>query len=260
MQSQEQVKSFQVNHALVRVFSSSAGLGRAAAAEASRILAEAIAKRGKARVIVATGNSQIPLADALAEQQIDWPHVEAFHMDEYVGLPADHPASFRRWIRARIEDKLHPGAMFYLNGDAGDLPAEIERYSALLRAEPVDLAFVGFGENGHIAFNDPPVADFRDPATVKIVTLDEACRRQQVGEGHFPALSAVPAQALTVTCPGLFAAVHWISCVPDERKARAVQCALEGPVSETCPASLARTHPNTSIYLDLPSASLLSNQ
>ena len=138
------------------------------------------------------------------------------------------------------------------------MDSEIKRYSDLLAAAPIDLAFVGFGENGHIAFNDPPVADFNDPLLVKRVVLDDACRRQQAGEGHFPDLVSVPREAVTITCPGLFRAQAWICCVPERRKATAVRNALEGPVSESCPASLARTHPNAHVYLDTESASLLT--
>jgi glucosamine-6-phosphate deaminase len=142
-------------------------------------------------------------------------------------------------------------------GDAADLDAEVERYSKLLTAAPIQLAFVGFGENGHIAFNDPPVANFEDPATVKRVVLDEPCRRQQAGEGHFENFAAVPKEAVTVTCPGLFRAESWICCVADSRKAEAVKNAMEGPISTSCPASLARTHPNTWVFLDAASAGLL---
>ena len=146
----------------------------------------------------------------------------------------------------------------YLQGDARDLETEIARYTQLLDEAPIDLAFAGFGENGHIAFNDPPVANFEDPLTVKIVTLDDACRHQQAGEGHFPDFDSVPLRALTITCSGLFRAEAWVCNVPDFRKAEAVRNALEGLISESCPASLVRKHPNSYVFLDLPSASLLS--
>ena len=191
-------------------------------------------------------------------EDVDWKSVELFHMDEYAGMKADHPASFRHWIKQRLSDKIHPGKAHYLEADAADLEREIQRYSGLLADAPIDLAFVGFGENGHIAFNDPPVADFNDPALVKVVTLDEACRRQQAGEGHFANIDAVPKQAATVTCPGLFRARAWVCSVPERRKAEAVKNALEGPISEACPASLVRRHPNAYVYLDADSASLLT--
>lgn len=249
---------FTAANALVSVYHSAAEAGRAAAEEAANLMRQAISRQERGRVIGATGNSQIPVADALVKQKLEWGKVELFHMDEYAGMKADHPASFRLWIKTRLADKVHPGKTHYLAGDARDLNAEIARYSALLGEAPIDLAFVGFGENGHIAFNDPPVADFNDPAMVKIVTLDEACRRQQAGEGHFADVASVPNEALTITCPGLFRAAAWICCVPDRRKAEAVRNAFEGPISEACPASLVRRHPNAHVYLDRDSASRLS--
>lgn len=242
----------------IEVYPSPIELGNAAAERAAEIINAAIADHGRARIIAATGNSQIPLADALVKQRVNWSAVELFHMDEYVGIGPDHPSSFRYWIRTRLEQKIHPAAAHYLDGDVADLDGEIRRYSKLLLEAPIDLAFVGFGENGHIAFNDPGVADFKDPATVKRVTLDEACRRQQAGEGHFKDIDSVPKEALTITCPGLFRAKAWVCCVPERRKAEAVRNALEGPISESCPASLVRTHPNAFVYLDTDSASLLS--
>jgi glucosamine-6-phosphate deaminase len=147
-----------------------------------------------------------------------------------------------------------------MEGDARDLEAEIQRYGQLLGAAPVDVAFVGFGENGHIAFNDPPVADFTDPLLVKVVTLDERCRRQQVGEGHFKDIASVPERALSVTCSQLLRAKAWISCVPEARKAEAVRNALQGPITTACPASIVRTHPDAHVFLDLESSALLSNR
>ena len=190
-------------------------------------------------------------------------------MDEYIGISPDHPASFRRWLRTRVAAKVPLAAAHYMEGDATDISREIERYTSLLASAPLDVAFVGFGENGHIAFNDPPspslgradphAAIFEDPAMVKVVTLDETCRRQQVGEGHFKDLDIVPKQAITVTCSGLFRAKHWICAVPERRKAHAVRNALLGPISTSCPASLVRTHHSATVYLDQESASLLEN-
>ena len=219
---------------------------------------QAIQGRGKARIVVATGNSQLNLVEALVQiPGLDWSRVEVFHMDEYVGMTGTHPSSFRYWIKLRIEDKVHPAKVNYMQGDAPDLDAEIERYSRLLRAEPIDLAFVGFGENGHIAFNDPHVADFEDPADVKRVSPDAVSRRQQTGEGHFATSDLMPQEALTMTCPALFRAAAWICSVPELRKAQAVRRALEGPIGTSCPASIVRTHPNATVYLDPDSASLL---
>ena len=234
-------------------------MGRAAGARAAAILREAIAARGRARIIVGTGPSQNETIGALtAEPGIDWARVEVFHMDEYVGMEASHPASFRRWLRERLADRVRPGAVHYMRGDAPDPDAECERYAALLAAAPIDITFIGFGENGHIAFNDPGVARFDDPVAVKRVAIDERCRLQQVGEGHFPNLAAVPPEALTLTCPVLVGAAHLICTVPDRRKAEAVRNAVEGPLSEACPASLVMTHGDCALFLDRESAVLLS--
>lgn len=241
-----------------QVFDSKAQLARSAAERAAGLIRGAVAERGRARIVVATGNSQLDFVEALTSMpDIPWPQVDIFHMDEYVGMNDSHPASFRKWIRERVVERVHPGSAEYLIGDAPDPAAECERYTALLQAGPIEVAFVGIGENGHIAFNDPPVADFNDPATVKVVELDEACRRQQVGEGHFVSMEEVPKHALTMTCPALMRANHLVCCVPDERKARAVAGAILGPLTQDCPASLLRTHPDARIYLDRPSAGLL---
>jgi len=256
-ESTQSLQEFKTGNARVAVYDSAASAGMAAAAQAAELIQGAIANQGRARVIVATGNSQIPLISALVQEKIDWQAVEVFHMDEYAAMKADHPSSFRYWIKNRVEDKVHPRVMHYLQGDAADLDEEMNRYSQLLNEAPIDVAFVGFGENGHIAFNDPPVANFNDPATVKIVTLDEPCRRQQAGEGHFKDIESVPKEAITITCPGLFRANAWVCCVPEARKAEAVRNALEGPVSEKCPASVVRRHPNAYVFLDADSASQL---
>jgi glucosamine-6-phosphate deaminase len=248
-------RGFQTGSAHVQIYDSAASAGTAAAARAARLISAAIAQNGVARVIGATGNSQIPVADALIKEKIEWENVELFHMDEYAGMDAQHPSSFRYWIRTRLAEKVHPRQTRYLEGDAPDIRAEIDRYTQLLEQAPIDLAFVGFGENGHIAFNDPPVADFKDPAAVKIVTLDEVCRRQQAGEGHFADVASVPTEAITISCSGLFRAKAWICCVPEARKAAAVHNAFTGPISESCPASLVRRHPNAYVYLDADSAS-----
>ena len=214
--------------------------------------------RGRARIILATGNSQLDMIGALVQiSGVPWKSVEVFHMDEYVGMPDTHLSSFRFWIRTRVEDLVHPGVVQYLAGDAEDSEEEMERYSQLLNAAPIDLAFVGFGENGHIAFNDPHVADFEDRKTVKRVLIDQASQRQQAGEGHFDKPASVPRDAFTITCPGLFRAGAWICCVPDLRKAQAVRDALHGPISTACPSSLVRRHPSATVYLDTDSKSLL---
>jgi glucosamine-6-phosphate deaminase len=235
-------------------------MGEAAAGHAAKIIQRAIGERGKARIVVATGNSQIEFIQALASRSdVDWKNVDVFHLDEYVNIPASHPSSFRYWIQTRFIDKVHPGRVEFLFGDAPDLDAELERYSGVLSEAPNDLGFVGFGENGHIAFNDPPVADFNDPLVVKRVVLDDACRRQQAGEGHFKDIDSVPREAATITCSGLLKIKCWICCVPEKRKAEAVRNALEGPITTACPASIVREHPDATVYLDENSASLLQS-
>ena len=241
----------------VHVFESRKEMAIAAAENAARLINEAILERGTSRIMIATGNSQLDLVEELVKRDINWKSVHVFHMDEYVGINADHPASFRRWIRGHVEDQIHPATVNYIEGDAADVDSEIARYSRLLLAGSLDVAFVGFGENGHIAFNDPPSADFSDPQTVKRVTLESDCRYQQVGEGHFENFAMVPTEAITVSCAGLFRASAWISCVPERRKAMAVSRALTGPISTACPASIVRNHKNATVYLDRESASLL---
>ncbi|MEK7271027.1 MAG: 6-phosphogluconolactonase [Planctomycetota bacterium] len=254
-------RAFRIDRADVRVFLTEAEAGLTAGRAAAAILREAIAKRGRARVIVATGRSQDrPVATLVAERGIDWKAVEVFHMDEFVGVPADHPASFRRWLKARVADVVRPGKMFLVEGDAPDTEAECLRYEALLKESPVDLCLAGFGENGHIAFNDPHNADFRESRLVKAVDLDVRSRRQQVGEKSFPRLDDVPLRALTITCPAILACLHLVATVPEARKAAAVRAALEGPVGHACPATLVRIHPNALVFLDGASAAGLDKK
>ncbi|QNI35784.1 glucosamine-6-phosphate deaminase [Edaphobacter albus] len=244
--------------AKVQVFSTRAELGVAAAADVAHLIKEAVREHGHARIMIATGNSQLDVVKELVlRSDIEWPKVDVFHMDEYVGVDGDHPAGFQRWIRERVEQKVNARSINYISG-LGSTDEEIARYTDLLNAGPIDIAFVGIGENGHIAFNDPPVADFNDPQMLKRVVLDATCRQQQVNEGHFATIDLVPKEAITVTCSGLFRAKNWISCVPEARKAKAVRTALEGEITTACPASLAKRHLNTTIYLDTQSASLLT--
>ena len=190
---------------------------------------------------------------------IDWKRITAFHLDEYLGMPDDHPASFRRYLREQLFEDVKPGTVHYLRGDTEDALAECERYSRLLdEAGEPDVACIGIGENGHIAFNDPHIAEFDDPVRVKVADLDEPCRRQQLGEGWFPTLADVPTHALTQTIPAILSARAIRCMVPDERKAIAVRRALEGPIETACPASVLRRHPDTILYLDTYSASLLA--
>ncbi len=256
--SGQAIRNFQVDKARVCVYSSAREAGEASGREAADLLRSALAQRGSARIIVGTGNSQIEMVNTLVKAPgLDWRRVEMFHMDEYIGLPEEHPASFRRWLKTRLVDVVHPGKAHLLCGTASNLEQECERYAALLHAGPIDICFLGFGENGHIAFNDPEVADFNDPKTIKRIAMDMRTRRQQVGEGHFPSIGAMPQEALTLTIPELMRASHLICTVPETRKAEAVRNALTGPVSESCPSSIVRTHAGTRIFLDPDSASLL---
>jgi glucosamine-6-phosphate deaminase len=242
---------------IVRVFEDKSSLGRAAAEQAATAIRHAIDERGQARIIAATGTSQIEFLDALTRaDNIYWKRVEMFHLDEYVGLPITHPASFRKYLLERLIHKTEMTQYHLLDGN-GD-PREVARgVGQLLRAVPVDVAFAGIGENGHLAFNDPP-ADFETEEPYLVVTLDEACRRQQVGEGWFANISEVPRQAISMSVRQILKAKEIIVVVPDARKAPAVKVCFEGEISPMAPASILRTHPATTVYLDRESASSLS--
>ena len=244
----------------VRIGRDTDEMARDAAAEAGAGLRAAIASRGEANVMLATGNSQLAfLAELVEIPDVAWKHVRAFHMDEYVGISASHPASFRRYMRERVAARLPFHEFHYLCGDAPDPEQEAARYGALLRAHPLDLCCAGIGENGHLAFNDPPVADFDDPRDVKVVALEPASRRQQVGEGHFATIDDVPTHAITVTIPALLRARRVIVITPEARMARAVHEALHGPVTTACPASVLRRQANATLYLDAASSALLES-
>ena len=254
------LRTFQVDRAAVEVYSSRSDAGKAAALRVSAILKTAIAKKGYARLIMATGNSQEALVASLVQMpDIDWSRVEVFHMDEYISLPETDRGCLKRWMNRHFVEVVHPGKVHYLDGNAADLEAECRRYEQAVREIPINLCMLGIGENGHIAFNDPHVAEFHDPLGIKRVVLDEPCRRQQAGEGHFDGFESVPKEAVTLTCPLLMASENIICSVPEKRKAEAVKNSLEGPVSEKCPGSIVRTHPAACIYLDRESASLLGD-
>jgi glucosamine-6-phosphate deaminase len=242
----------------VGIYRTNEELGAAAAEEAAQVVRRAVEERGGATIILATGNSQLTFLAALRhDRSIPWPQVTIFHMDEYVGLPPEHPASFPRFLRRHLLDHITPRAFYPVPGQSPDPEQACQDYEALLRAHPADLCALGFGENGHLAFNDPPFADFDDPAWVKPVRLDEKSRRQQVGEGHFPSLVEVPTHALTMTIPALLSARAMLCIVPEARKAQAVLAALTGPLTEDCPASRLRQAGHCRLYLDAESASLL---
>jgi len=243
----------------VKIFSSRLELAQAAASDAASLIREAISARGQAYVIAATGTSQFEFLDALVRQpDIDWGRVNFFHLDEYVGLPKTHPASFRRYLQERIVDRIQPRAFHFLNGDAPDPSAECLRVGELISQHKIDAAFVGIGENGHLAFNDPP-ADFETEEPYLIVDLDEACRRQQVGEGWFESIEAVPVQAISMSIQQILKASHVLCVVPDQRKATAVRDCLELAVTPLHPASILQQHERTTIYLDTESAALLKS-
>ena len=252
------VRTFRADALNVEVFATYADLSTAVAHRVRDLLAGAIAHQCSAAAILATGNSQIRfLKELVALGGVEWSKVTLFHMDEYLGVPADHPACFRRYMKERVESLVKPRAFHYLGGDA-DLPLdECERYTALLKAQPIDLCCLGVGENGHLAFNDPPVARFDDKYWVKLVKLDDACKMQQVKEGHFPSLETVPPYALTLTIPALCSAKKMLCLAPEKRKALPIKNALQGPISTDCPASVLRRMAHCDLLLDTDSASLL---
>ncbi|MFI5184601.1 MAG: glucosamine-6-phosphate deaminase [Vicinamibacteria bacterium] len=238
-------------------FDTKASMAQAAAARAAASLRDVIARAGRAHVIAATGASQFEFLEALTiAPGIDWAKTTFFHLDEYVGIPETHPASFRRYLKERIVAKVHPGVFHFLEGDAADPLAEARRVGEILSRHPIDVAFVGIGENGHLAFNDPP-ADFATEEPYLVVSLDEACRRQQMGEGWFKTLADVPARAISMSIRQVLKSREILAIVPDERKAPAVRDCLGGPVTPVHPASILQQHPRTAIYLDQASASLL---
>jgi glucosamine-6-phosphate deaminase len=242
---------------IVRVFEDKSLLGVAAAEQAASAVRRGIQERGRARIIVATGTSQIEFLDALTgADNIDWQRVEMFHLDEYVGLPITHPASFRKYLLERLIHKTGIAQYHLLDGN-GDPREVARRVGEMLKSAPVDIAFAGIGETGHLAFNDPP-ADFQTEEPYLVVTLDEACRYQQVGEGWFANISEVPRQAISMSVRQILKANEIIAVVPDARKAPAVKLCLEGEISPMAPASILRTHPAATVYLDTESASLLS--
>ena len=231
-------------------------MSRAAARHAARVLRHALGAWNHARIIAATGASQFDFLEALTgTPDIEWRRVEMFHLDEYVGLPVDHPASFRKYLLERLIRKTAIATYHLLDGER-DAAAVADAVGRELDKAPIDVAFVGIGENGHLAFNDPP-ADFKTNRPYLIVELDEACRRQQVGEGWFKTVADVPAQAISMSVRQILKAREILCVVPDARKAEAVKACVEGSVSPLAPASILRTHANTTLYLDQDSASLL---
>jgi len=244
---------------VLKIFSDRTSLSKAAAEQAVAAIRRAIAERGRARIVAATAASQIEFLDALTRaSEIDWARVEAFHLDEYIGLPVTHPGSFRKMLLEQLVRKTGIVKYHLLDGDADDPVQVARRVGGELVSAPIDIAFLGIGENGHIAFNDPP-ADFSTGEPYIMVNLDEACRRQQVGEAWFADLSQVPKQALSMSVRQILKAKEILAVVPDSRKAQAVKLCFEGEIGPLAPASVLRTHPNATVYLDKNSASLLNS-
>jgi glucosamine-6-phosphate deaminase len=252
------VQEFQVGQLAVQVHPDRDSQAAAASAEAVEVLRRALATRGTANVLLATGDAQSDIFRHLARAvDVDWARVNFFHLDEYVGLAPDHPAAFAGSLRRMFLDPIGSVSFYPVPGRADDAELACRAYELLLRAYPIDLCLLGIGENGHIAFNEPGAARFDDPSWVKIVELEVASRRQQVGEGHFERLEDVPTQAISLTVPAIRAARRILCIAPDARKADAVRMALTGPVSTDCPASILRETPWATLYLDEASASAL---
>lgn len=243
----------------IQIFEDKIALGKAAAAAGAEKLREALSNQESANIILATGASQFEMLDALLQERaIDWSRVRIFHLDEYIGLPADHPAGFRKYLWTRFVSRLPvpPLAFYPVNGSAENPEAVCESLGEILRNNPIDVAFIGIGENGHIAFNDPP-ADFETEREYLVIELDEKCRRQQLGEGWFPTLESVPKRAISMGVRQILKSRSIINTVPDHRKAEAVRAALEGELTNGCPASILRTHGDVTTFLDRDSAALL---
>ena len=250
------IRIMKVEKLQARVYGDRQALGRAAGEAVIAKLKELLPQK-PVTMIFAAAQSQVDFLETLAAAKgIDWARVNAFHMDEYIGLPGTAPQSLGRWLRDRFLDRVRPGKVHLLDGMVKDPQQECERYSTLLKASPPDITCMGIGENGHLAFNDPPFADFQDPKMVKIVEPDLVSRHQQVSEGVFASLEAMPKAAYTLTIPTLLSAT-WIYCmVPGPRKAAAVKRTLDGPIATECPATILRRHERTVVYLDRESAKL----
>ncbi len=243
----------------IKVHGSTQRMGEAAAASGVQGIELAIQQNGQAYIILATGASQFHLLENLLQADMDWSRVHCFHLDEYVGLPMEHPASFCRYLKERFVDKLPElGSFDFVRPDLLPPDEECRRLNELMQEVTVDVAFIGIGENAHLAFNDPP-ADFEITAPYILVTLDEECRKQQLGEGWFTSLEEVPRTAISMSIQQILKSKQLVVTVPDERKANAVQCAVEGPVTPQCPASILQHHRNCTLFLDRGAAPLLQS-
>ncbi|BAY97811.1 glucosamine/galactosamine-6-phosphate isomerase [Tolypothrix tenuis PCC 7101] len=253
-------KSFRVDELTVQIYNNESEMAQDVAAIAQQYLQNVLQQKDTAAVLLATGNSQLKFLDALINLGgVDWSRIILFHLDEYLGISSDHAASFRRYLRELVEQRVHPKQFHYIEGDTLQPLAECDRYSKLLQAQSIDLCCLGVGENGHLAFNDPYVADFQDPYRVKLVKLDAINRQQQVNTGQFPSLENVPQYAFTVTLPVICAAKKIICLAPDKRKANIVKDILHGPINTKCPASILRQQNQATLFIDTNSASLLAD-
>jgi glucosamine-6-phosphate deaminase len=246
-----------VDQLKVRIFPNRAEAGEAAGAAAARAIKAAIERQGSARIILASAPSQNELVDKLVSSEIDWSRVTIFHMDEYLGVGEWHPAAFRHYQQTHVLNRVTPAAFEGILGEAVDPDAECQRYTELLKSAPIDVVCLGIGENGHLAFNDPPVADLEDPEWVKIVELDDACRQQQVNDGCFSTIDEVPRRAITLTVPALMSGREVFGIVPGRRKAEAVRATLNDAIGAACPGTALRRHTNATLFLDADSSSLL---
>jgi glucosamine-6-phosphate deaminase len=241
----------------VKIFDTKAALGAEAARKGASLISASLEKNGSARIILATGASQFEMLGELVKAEVDWSRVTVFHLDEYIGITDSHPASFRKYLNERFVELVRPAAFHAINGET-DPREECLKLGAIITEHEIDVAFVGIGENAHLAFNDPP-ADFQTVEPYIVVDLDRACRQQQLGEGWFPSLEAVPEKAISMSVRQIMKSKAIICTVPDIRKAEAVQKALEGDVIPEVPASILKNHPRAWVYLDQESASLLKS-
>ncbi|NMG06096.1 glucosamine-6-phosphate deaminase [Brasilonema sp. UFV-L1] len=253
--------SFRIDALQVQIFNSEVELAQDVAGIVQKHLQHTLEHKDAVAVLLATGNSQMKFLDALiALNGVDWSRITCFHLDEYLGISADNLASFRRYLHERVEKRVKPKEFHYIEGDAMQPLTECDRYTKLLQAQPIDLCCLGVGENGHLAFNDPAVADFNDPYTLKLVKLDTVNRQQQVNTGYFPNLESVPQYAFTVTIPMICSAKKIICLAPGKRKAKIVKRMLESDITTDCPASILRTQQQATLFLDVDSASLIKSE
>ncbi|MBZ8182229.1 MAG: glucosamine-6-phosphate deaminase [Oscillatoria sp. PMC 1051.18] len=251
-------KTLTIDSLAVAIYKSPTKLAQAAAQTVQNYLQDVLSQKEKARVVWATGSSQIKFLAALtALGGVNWNRVTCFHLDEYLGIKATHPGSFRYYLQEKVENIVKPGKFAYLEGDTNEPLQECDRYAKLIQAQPIDLCFLGVGENGHLAFNEPYLADFNDPYPVKLVKLTKETRQQQVATGYFPKLAAVPKYAFTLTIPTILSARKIICLAPKQRKNSIVREMLTGKISSACPASFLRRQTNATLFLDTEAASLL---